>query len=239
MISRLALALPALCLALGLTAPAQLLAQSSEQPVVVELFTSQGCSACPPADALIGELAAREDVIALALHVDYWDYIGWVDTFGSPAHTARQHGYSHAAGSTVVYTPQMIVGGIDHVVGHRPMALADLIAQHAAAADPITVSVSQRDNGVRVEAALAAPVPAGVDLHIVSFLPHATVEIQRGENAGHTSTHYNVVHDWSVAAHWDGTAPIVLDVTPPADMRQVILFQTSDHGAILGAARLN
>ena len=107
-------------MSLGLPGAAQ------DSPVVVELFTSQGCAACPPADALLGELARHEDVIALALHVDYWDYIGWEDVFARPEFTQRQHAYGHAAGSTVVYTPQMIVGGQERVVGVRPMAVADL-----------------------------------------------------------------------------------------------------------------
>ena len=84
---------------------------AQDQPVVVELFTSQGCSSCPPADALLHELAARDDVVALAMHVDYWDYIGWKDVFGNPAHSARQRAYAKAGNRRMVYTPQMIVNG--------------------------------------------------------------------------------------------------------------------------------
>src|SRR6056297_1329329 len=85
----------------------------ADDPVVVELFTSQGCSSCPPADAMLGELAERDDVIPLALHVDYWDYIGWADIFADPAYTRRQKGYAHATGQRMVYTPQMVIDGQD------------------------------------------------------------------------------------------------------------------------------
>ncbi len=107
-------------------------AQGTDNPVVVELFTSQGCSSCPPADAILGDLAGRDDVIALALHVDYWDYIGWKDTFADPSYTKRQRAYARVAGARNIYTPQMVVGGMDHLVGVRPMELSDLIERHNA-----------------------------------------------------------------------------------------------------------
>ena len=87
---------------------------------VVELYTSQGCSSCPPADEYLGELAKEPGVIALALHVDYWDYIGWTDQFGSPKYTARQKAYARAGGSNTIYTPQMIVAGVDRIEGSNP-----------------------------------------------------------------------------------------------------------------------
>ena len=89
------------------------------ESVVVELFTSQGCSSCPPADEIFGELAQDDRVIALAYHVDYWDYLGWEDAFASPEHTARQRAYAHAKGERTIYTPQIVVGGVDHAVGSR------------------------------------------------------------------------------------------------------------------------
>lgn len=96
------------------TAPA---ASADEKTVVVELFTSQGCSSCPPADALLAELDKSADVIALALHVDYWDYIGWKDSFADPENTERQRGYARAAKARSIFTPQMVIGGVDHVIG--------------------------------------------------------------------------------------------------------------------------
>ena len=109
------------------------IAAAESRPVVVELFTSQGCSSCPPADAFLHELSQRDDVIALALHVDYWDYIGWKDIFAQPAFTKRQKAYAKAGGRRSVYTPQMIIGGQDHVVGTHEENASALIQQHAAA----------------------------------------------------------------------------------------------------------
>ena len=217
-------------------------ATAQNGPVVVELFTSQGCSACPPADAMIGELAGREDVIALALHVDYWDYIGWADTFAQPAFTQRQQGYARAAGSTVVYTPQMVVGGIDRVVGVRPMELIDAIRRHAAAAQPIEVAVTALPDGRFRIAASAVPgaAPGAVDLHLVRYSPNEAVEIARGENAGRHGDHYNVVRSWAVVAEWDGTGRFETEITPDqTDTPHVVLFQRPGHGAILAAARLD
>ena len=103
--------------------------EGARADVVVELYTSQGCSSCPPADALLEQLAARDDVIALSLHVDYWDYLGWQDAFANPAFTKRQRGYAARAGSSMIYTPQMVIGGRDHIVGTKGMELSDLIAK--------------------------------------------------------------------------------------------------------------
>lgn len=215
-------------------------AQHREGPVVVELFTSQGCSSCPPADVMLGELARRDDVIALALHVDYWDYIGWADTFASPAMTQRQHGYAHAAGSTVVYTPQIIVGGQDHVVGVRPMAVAELIQAHRDLPDPVTVALTRESDGVqlRAQAHMPPPRPAMV-VQVVTYSPHEEVAIERGERAGTVANHYNVVTSWQVVGEWDGSAPFSARLTPQGNAPIVIIVQQVGQGPILGAARLD
>ena len=208
-------------------------------PVVVELFTSQGCAACPPADTLLGELAQRDDVIALALHVDYWDYIGWEDVFARPEFTQRQHGYGHADGSTVVYTPQMIVGGRDRVVGVRPMAVAELVQAHRAAPDPVHLSVATAQTGYRVEAEARMPPPRpDMLVQLVSYTPHAEVPIERGERAGTVGEHYNVVTSWQVVGNWDGARPFTFTVVPQDDSPHVVIVQEAGHGDILGAARV-
>ncbi|AHM05533.1 hypothetical protein that often co-occurs with aconitase [Roseibacterium elongatum DSM 19469] len=166
----------------------------AQSPVVVELFTSQGCSACPPADGLLAQLADREGVIALALHVDYWDYIGWADTFAQPAFTQRQHDYGVAAGSTVVYTPQMVIGGADHVVGFRPMEVADLLMEHGNAPDPVRLSVDATGDGYDLQADWLADTPAPpMVVHLVAYQPEERVEIARGENAGRVAEYHNIV----------------------------------------------
>lgn len=232
--NRFARLICALGLAAAATGPAQ-----ADGPVVVELFTSQGCSSCPPADEMLGELAERSDVIALSLHVDYWDYIGWADTFADPQYTARQHQYARVAGSTVVYTPQMVVGGIDHVVGVRPMQTVDLIMTHMDAPDPITVEVRRSGGAYIVEAERAGPLPeAGVDVQLVGYSPSERVEIRRGENANRVIDYHNVVTSWQSVAEWDGNGTFQSNVTLGGDTAYVVIFQAVGHGPILAAARL-
>jgi len=211
----------------------------ADDPVVVELFTSQGCTACPPADALVGELSARGDVIALSLHVDYWDYIGWADTFAQPEFTERQYGYGHAEGSTVVYTPQIIIGGQDRVVGYRPMNVADLVQAHRDTEYPVEISVTQTGESFRVEAQTRMPPPRPeMVVQLVTYSPHQQVQIERGERAGSTSDHYNVVTSWQVVSEWDGNSAFSATVEPAADVPHVVIVQQTGHGPILGAAWL-
>ncbi len=227
--------LTALTAALVLAAGAP---QAQPAPVVVELFTSQGCSSCPPADELLAELADRDDVIALALHVDYWDYIGWKDIFGKRAFTARQKGYANAAGQRTIYTPQMIVGGTDHVVGFKPMKLAELIETHADQAGTLRVE-ARREGGmliIRTEGRPAAPVDAVVQL--VRYIPHKTVEIERGENAGKTITYHNIVTDWTMLGPWNPDQPLQMEVALEGELPAVVILQQRGPGAILAAARV-
>ncbi|WP_461425476.1 DUF1223 domain-containing protein [Gymnodinialimonas sp.] len=212
----------------------------ADDPVVVELFTSQGCSLCPPADALLGELAEREDVIALALHVDYWDYIGWADTFAHTAFTQRQHAYGEAAGSTVVYTPQMVIGGVDHVIGNRTMEVADAIAAHRSIANPVSVETTPEQGGWQVRAVWIGEGQAPqMIVQVVTYSPQEHVDITRGENAGLSTAYHNVVRSWQVVADWSGAQAFEAQVLPTGDMPHVVIVQTDGHGAILGAARLD
>lgn len=232
-------------LALGAAAlgtPAVVSGQDTSSPVVVELFTSQGCAACPPADEMMAELAGRTDVIGLSLHVDYWNYLGWEDTFSQAAFTERQYGYGRAAGSTVVYTPQIVIGGQDRVMGARAMEIADLIAAHRARPDPVEISVDPVEAGsaYRIEARWTATTAAPeMIVQLVAFSPHERVEITRGENAGRVADYYNVVRDWRVVAEWDGRQPFAARVTPGSDMPHVLIVQAAGHGVVQGVARLD
>jgi len=212
---------------------------AADHPVVVELFTSQGCASCPPADGFFEQLAARDDVLALSLHVDYWDYIGWEDTFGSPAYTARQRGYAAAGGRKMVYTPQMIVNGTDHVVGSRYHDVTDVIDKHLGAQDNgISVALRREGGQVHFEARSVRPRRMPLLVQFVSYLPEATVEIARGENAGRTITYTNVVTDLVEVAEWDTLDPLTLDIDWPEDAPLAVLLQYPDYGTIEAVARL-
>ncbi|MGI3187273.1 DUF1223 domain-containing protein [Nioella aestuarii] len=223
---------------LALTASAP--ATWADSPVVVELFTSQGCSACPPADELLTQLAGREDVIALALHVDYWDYIGWADTFASGQFTRRQHAYAHHAGQRMVYTPQMIVGGVERVVGYEPMDVADLIAQYRTVDYPVEVSLTRVEGGIVLQAvaSMALDEP-GMVVQVVRYLPRETVEIRRGENAGRTVEYSNIVTEWMRVGDWSGAEPYELQLVDNSPLPIVAIVQLAGPGQILGAARLD
>ena len=213
-------------------------APAAADPVVVELFTSQGCSSCPAADAMLGDLAGRDDVIALSLHVDYWDWIGWPDTFAHAAFSDRQRAYAAAAQSTIVYTPQFVVGGVDQVEGADAMRLADLIGAHRdAGGDVLRMAMTAQGREVR-----AMPVPGGGRIVLVTYRPEATVEVLAGENAGRAITYHNVVERWDVLADWDGAEATFPLSDTPAGLRRAVLVQAVGDGApgpILGAVRVD
>lgn len=210
-----------------------------DRPVVVELFTSQGCASCPPADAFLQQLAARDDVVALALHVDYWDYIGWEDSFGSPDYSARQRGYAKSGERKMVYTPQMIINGADHVVGTRFRDVADLIEKHRAqAANGVAIEVTRDGAQVRVRAAAEPAREMPMAVHLVRYIPEETVAIERGENAGQTITYVNIVTEMTRLAIWDSQEPLDMEVEIPREDHAVLLLQYLDHGTIEAVAHL-
>ncbi|MFK7876464.1 MAG: DUF1223 domain-containing protein [Paracoccaceae bacterium] len=212
--------------------------QAQSSPVVVELFTSQGCSSCPPADALLHELAKRDDVIALALHVDYWDYIGWKDQFADPAHSERQRAYAVTAGRRSIYTPQMIVNGQTSVVGARAMELSDAIAAHRAKESSVTLEIERVADTVSIRARSDARVPDGMVVHVLRYQTARDIQILRGENAGRQMTYANVVEDWRVWTEWTGQSPLVTSVDVDGDAPVVVIVQGADQGPILAAAQL-
>jgi hypothetical protein len=212
-------------------------AAQAEEPVVVELFTSQGCSSCPPADRLLSELAARGDVIPLALHVDYWDYLGWRDEMADPDFTARQKRYAQRADTRTIYTPQIIVGGQKTVVGFRPMEIAQAIEAQRASASPISVRVVRR--GEQVAVTLSPERDIGeVTVHLVRYRPEVTVDIHRGENAGRTITYSNVVTAWESIGRWSGQDEVTLTAPASGPEPVVVIAQEAAQGRILAAERL-
>lgn len=213
-------------------------AAAQERTVVVELFTSQGCSACPPADAMLRELAGMEGVIPLALHVDYWDYIGWQDTFGSPRYTARQQAYAMAAGERMVYTPQIIVGGRDAVIGADPMAVMAFVRAHAATATGIELALVRQGDSLQISADTDAALPQPLVVQVVRYLPEAVVDITRGENAGQNLSYANIVTDWQTIGEWDGSVPLRHDLAVAGSEPVVVILQEPGPGLIVAAAAL-
>lgn len=231
-------ALPTLLLASGLAlGPAPAMA-GDRGPILVELYTSQGCSSCPPADAFLAELAQRADVLPLALHVDYWDYIGWVDEFASPDHTLRQKAYARGVGSQSIYTPQFVIAGTDHVVGLKRMQVERLIQKNAQEESPVTLSVTRKGEEIVISAESdAATSPGSMLVQLVTFEPHETVAIPRGENAGMTVEYMNIVEDWRVLSDWDGKEPFVTSVASAGPAAVVVQF--AGPGEVLAAARVD
>lgn len=222
----------------ALAAIVALAARAEDQPVVVELFTSQGCSACPPADALVAQLAGHDDVLPLALHVDYWDYIGWPDAFADPRYTRRQKAYARAVGERMIYTPQIIVAGVSRMVGNRPMDVAQAIQQHRERVDPVEIAARREGDRIRVETRLkdgAKPRPMVVQL--VPFTPLERVEITGGENAGAVIDYAHIVRDWHVLGDWDGSAPWRGEAAAAGPA--AVIVQAAGPGPILGAARVD
>lgn len=207
-------------------------------PVVVELFTSQGCSSCPPADAyFLEKLAGRDDVVALALHVDYWDYIGWKDEFASPRYTKRQKAYARAAGHRTVYTPQMIIAGQDHVIGAHPNEVAKSIKKHASTPSPVSLNLTRKGQTVTISATTARPVGEAV-VQLVRYRPLETVAIERGENAGRTVDYANIVASWERLTVWNGRGSITVNAKAKGDLPVVAIIQKKGFGPVLATARL-
>ena len=206
--------------------------------VVVELYTSQGCSSCPPADEILAGLADRGDVIALALHVDYWDYIGWKDVFGSPQFTERQRAYARAAGARTIYTPQMIVDGMEHLVGARPAELTALIKRYEAMPEQAVLDVARKGGTLAISARTIGRLPRGAVVQLVRYKPEETVEIRSGENAGREISYRNIVTEWHSLGTWDGSAPLSMDVSVSDSQPIVVILQEPGPGRIIAARAL-
>lgn len=225
---------------LHLILPALLLgapsAQAGDNVVMVELFTSQGCSSCPPADRNLAALAARDDVLALSLHVDYWDYLGWRDTFGSPEHTRRQYAYRESLGARVVYTPQVIVHGTLDVPGYHPDRINDAIAEIASTPGETDIAINGSD-GMMAAQITKMDNPRPCTIWIASYSQSATVEIRRGENAGKAITYHNVVDKLLRVGSWRGSEGAKIDLPQPGPGQGVAVWLQDDAtGRIVAAS---
>jgi hypothetical protein len=180
----------------------------AEPRAVVELFTSQGCSSCPAADKVLGELAADPSLVSISVPIDYWDYLGWKDTLADPRNTARQKAYAHVRGDGQVYTPQAVVNGSLHVLGSDKAAIELAIAKSrkigAMSLPPITLALA--DGRLTVAVPDHAESRGGAEVWLFGLVKAATVAIGRGENKGRTVTYHNVVRRWIKLGDWTGKA---------------------------------
>lgn len=218
---------------------------ASQPKAVLELFTSQGCSSCPPADKLLGEYAKRDDVLALSFNVDYWDYLGWKDTLGSPENSERQRAYAAARGDRQIYTPQIVVNGIDHVVGSNRSAIEAAIKHDGPL--PVSIGLKEKDDAVTVTVDKNGTEFDHASLWLAIYRSEVTVPIERGENTGRTISYSNVVRKLRPIAMWHGEEMSV-DL-PKSEMakahakRCAVLLQAETEaglpGRILGAATID
>jgi hypothetical protein len=170
--------------------------------------------------------------------VDYWDYLGWKDDFARAGHSARQKAYARVAGARTVYTPQMVVGGLDRLVGARPDELGEAIARQAAVGPTVGLTLTRQGNEVRIGLDPKGQAAGKAEVHLVRYRPEAEVAIRRGENGGRTITYHNIVTDWAVVADWNGREAATVTAPAPGDAPVVVIVQAPGPGAILAAARL-
>jgi len=209
---------------------------------VVELFTSQGCSSCPPADNLLKEYIKRRDVVALSFNVDYWDYLGWKDTLGKSAYSKRQRAYARARGDGKVYTPQIVANGLDHAVGSvRPQVeralrrSAETLSGHRV---NLRLSTNQSNFIINVGAGARRPQKPAT-IYIAAVDPTVTVKIKGGENHGRKITYHNVVRNMIPIGMWVGEPTTVKvrrdDILATGGKKCAVLLQTANGGPILAA----
>jgi len=228
----------------GLLIASAAVANAGEPRALVELFTSQGCSSCPPADKLLGELAADPSLVAISVPVDYWDYLGWKDTLASAGHSARQRAYARVRGDRQVYTPQIVVNGLTHVLGSDRTAVDRAIAvtdrNAAVMSVPVLMSASASSLNVKV-----APgrEHAGGEVWLCPLARAVPVDIGRGENHGRTVIYHNVVRRWLKLGDFTGSEAVwnvpMADILSNDVDAVAVLVQQGSHdkpGLILGAA---
>jgi hypothetical protein len=238
------------CIALSIAVGAAALlpahgAAAGEARAVIELFTSQGCSSCPPADKLLGELANDPSLITLSLPVDYWDYLGWKDTLALHGHTVRERAYAEVRGDRAVYTPQAVINGKVAVVGNDKDAIDRAIARTSGSA--LSVPVTLKIDGGKVVADVAGGqgTAGRAEVWLCPTTGKAVVKIMRGENTGHEIAYTNVVRRWIKLGDWSGEAQSFS--APLSDVKGdgidgfTVLVQrgvAAKPGAVIGAAHI-
>jgi len=232
--------------ALALASAPAFAGEAATADTVVELFTSQGCSSCPPADELAGQLSGQKNIVVLSMPVDYWDYLGWKDTFAQHQFSERQRSYALARGDGQVYTPQMVVNGIQHTVGSEEGSVQAAISATGAELSgkrvPLKLITSGEGITINIGAAPGGEGSAKANIILADFKSSADVSIKRGENGGRKVTYYHVVRQLRSIGTYDGK-PMTLHLTM-ADMAAggsdgcAVLLQQANFGPILAAAQV-
>ncbi len=214
---------------------------------VIELFTSQGCSSCPPADELLAKYAERDDVLAISMPVDYWDYLGWKDTLASPANSQRQRDYASSRGDRMVYTPQVVINGIAAAPGYDQQIIDSTIEATISQLDADNIVVDMESIGdeivISVEAANEQGNFQSGTLWLLLYDKQVMVPVSRGENAGRSITYTNVVREMTPVGTWSGDKTVF--TLPKVDLMSrglegcAILLQSGSAGPIIGAAILD
>lgn len=234
--------------ALGVCAIVAIIRPAHADPrAVVELFTSQGCSSCPPADRIIGELAKDPSIIALSMPIDYWDYLGWKDTLADPRFSARQKAYSQMRGDREVYTPQVVVNGSAQVIGSDragiERAMGDTEKLKGVMSVPVSMTLVDKQINVSVAASSKGPAVAHGEVWICSISKAVPISIGRGENSGRQITYYNVVRNLLKVGDWNGSAgswTVPLENVSREGVDAAVVYVQDGNrdrpGAMLGAA---
>lgn len=241
--SRLLAAVSVLMISVVFPASAE---ESTRPKGVVELFTSQGCRSCPPADKALETLVKQGEVVALSYHVDYWNYLGWNDTLATPENTKRQYAYAKSLGRSGVYTPQAVINGRDHVAGGNMTAIVDKVEGLKDVGKGLTVPVSATKRGDEIDIEIG-PGAGKAEVVMVYFRRQQSVEVLKGENKGQNLTYWNSVTDVQTVGMWHGDT---MELTLPAKVMAegnsdgcAVLLQASNHKGqpteIIGATVLS
>lgn len=209
--------------------------------VVVELFTSEGCSSCPPADKILTSLAKRKGILALGLHVDYWDYLGWKDHYSMAQFTKRQKVYNRVLGSRYrLVTPQMVFQGQSHVAGAKQAQIEDHLAKLANHSDIVTLGVEKHGAMFRVSISPRATSVLDADVFVVRYMPQHSSKIKAGENRGMTLNHANIVTSWERVGQWSGQLDWRIEhpLSQESNTHTAVIVQAANHGPILAARTL-
>lgn len=211
----------------------------AENSVVVELYTSQGCSSCPAADKVLKVIAQNPNVIALSMNVDYWDYLGWKDDLALPGNAKRQRKYAKAMRSRHVYTPQLMIDGKMDVVGSRRSQVDSAVETYARAKDEAKIDAAIDGEKVRVTVSPRSAKIDGAVIWLVGYDESIVKKIGGGENHGRSVEYHNVVREWTEVARWDGNAPLSFKIPKPTGQSGfAVIVQEGEVGPILGATQV-